>query len=345
MPNQNPLISFIVINWKGENYLERCLASIVEQTYHPIEIIVVNNDVYEDIAEEVREKFPDVLFHQSPDNKGYAGGANEGCRLANGDYIVISNNDIYYDKLWAKNIMIHAQKENSPEIFASKLLYLSDKNLINSVGQLFYKDLWAMNEGLEEPNDGRFDEVREAFGPCGAAAFYHKSVIESVGKFDENYFMYLEDVEYHWRARLLGYSCLYVPNSIAYHEHAAGMGRYNLNKLYYSERNRIWMAITILPFPMLIASLFWTIWRYLLVGSLLIRKSPENSGKKKEKFSKIPKTSLISKMIFAWKDALVKLPEYWKKRRQIQAKRVISHKEIKRLIDKFELDSEKVVFR
>lgn len=91
------LISVIVLNWNGANYLSDCLDSVVAQDYSPVEIIVVDNASADRSLELVRSKYRQVKLIENENNVGFSAGNNVGIREARGEYIVILNNDAELD--------------------------------------------------------------------------------------------------------------------------------------------------------------------------------------------------------------------------------------------------------
>ena len=76
-----------------------------------------------------------------------------------------------------------------------------------------------LDRGADQADVGQYERIEEVFGASGAAALYRRAMLEDVrvlGEyFDEDFFAYREDADLAWRARLLGWSCLYVPTALA----------------------------------------------------------------------------------------------------------------------------------
>jgi GT2 family glycosyltransferase len=81
----------------------------------------------------------------------------------------------------------------------------------------------------------------EPFGACAGAAMYRRELFHDVGLFDEDFFMYLEDVDLAWRARLAGWRCVFAQDARVLHHHSATAGEHSPFKLYHLGRNKIWL--------------------------------------------------------------------------------------------------------
>jgi GT2 family glycosyltransferase len=94
-------------------------------------------------------------------------------------------------------------------------------NIIDSTGIYFTPNMRHLDRGAEELDRGQYDRPQYVFGASGAAAFFRRSFIDDVSVegefFDEEFFAFREDADLAWRAQLMGWKCLYVPNAVAWH--------------------------------------------------------------------------------------------------------------------------------
>ena len=107
--------------------------------------------------------------------------------------------------------------------------------------------------------------AEEVFGPCAGAALYRKEMLEEIGLFDEDFFLYMEDVDLAFRGRLAGWKCIYVPEAKVYHHHGGTAGFGSDLSVYYGNRNIVWYAIKDFPTRLLITSLPFILARNLAV--------------------------------------------------------------------------------
>lgn len=111
--------------------------------------------------------------------------------------------------------------------------------VVHSTGVEVTDDGFGVDRGWLEPDDGRFDAPGEVFAWCGGAVLLRSRYLEEVGRFDESFFLYYEDLELAWRGRGQGWRYAYVPKSVVHHVHAASGGLGWAEKERRKERNRI----------------------------------------------------------------------------------------------------------
>ena len=92
-----PLVSVVLLNWNGQQVVEKCLKSLQKQTYSPLEVIVVDNASTDGSAELVKKGFPEVKLIVNKTNLGFGGGNNVGIRVSQGKYVMMLNNDTRLD--------------------------------------------------------------------------------------------------------------------------------------------------------------------------------------------------------------------------------------------------------
>ena len=108
-------VTLIVPVYNSENYIGKCLDSILEQTYTNFEIMVVNDgskDNSQDIINKYKEKYPDKIIAIEQENRGVARTRNESIKKANGNYIMFVDNDDYLDKDYIETFMKYAEEED-----------------------------------------------------------------------------------------------------------------------------------------------------------------------------------------------------------------------------------------
>lgn len=254
------MISVVVLNYNGQRYLDDCLSSLAAQTFRDFEVIVVDNASTDGSVEHIRANFPWVRQVLNKENLGFAGGTNSGIRAAEGEYILTFNNDARAES----RLLEHLQKpmaDSNVGVCAAKMLL--DDGRINSAGICLSKSGAAWDRGMSELDLGQYDSQEEVFGACAGSALYRKEMLDEIGLFDEDFFLYMEDVDLAFRARLAGWSCVYVPKAVVYHHHGGTAGVGSDLSVYYGNRNVIWYVVKDFPARLLITSLPFIIARNL----------------------------------------------------------------------------------
>jgi GT2 family glycosyltransferase len=267
----NPLISIIIVNFNGLRFLEPCLSSICGQSYSYFEIVFVDNGSSDRSVDFVREHYPSAIIIETGKNLGFAGGTNAGIRRAAGEYLLTLNNDTVLDPRFLEDIIKPMHDDQHVGICGSKMLLPDGR--INSTAICFSRSGAAWDRGMGEQDTGQYDCEEEVFGACAGAALYRRSMLDEIGLFDEDFFLFMEDVDLAFRARLAGWKCWYVPTAKVIHVRGGTAGTGSDLAVYYGSRNLLWYIVKNYPVKMLLFSAPWIFGRscaeipyYLLIG-------------------------------------------------------------------------------
>ena len=199
----------------------------------------------------------------------------------------------------------------------AKMLGYHDRGVIDGTGDVLRWSGVVMPRGRGERDHGQYDEPDEVFSACGGAALYRRAAFDDVGLFDEAFFAQMEDVEWGFRARLLGYGCRYVPGAVAYHMGSASMRREGRPDPWFwglPVRNCIWMWTKNYP-------------RDCLLRNAHLLLAHELAG-----LYFAAREGMARAQLRAWRDALRGLPRVLRQRREIQARRSIGRRELEQVI-------------
>jgi len=340
MNSNAPLISVVVLNWNGRQVVDKCLQSLQEQTYHLLEIIVVDNASTDGSVDLFKKEFPEVRLIVNGKNIGFGGGNNVGIRAAHGKYIMMLNNDTRLDPNCIEELKRAIEKNPHYGACASKILLEYEDNLIDAAGIVICPDGLSIGRGRLESGD-QYDEETEVFFASDCACLYRREMLEDIGLYDEDFFAYADETDMGWRAQLAGWKCIYNPKAIVYHFHSASSGTYSPMKAFLVERNRIWVALKSYPLPLLIFGQFYTFWRYMLqaYGAFFGKGA---AGRFTSDFSKMELIKILMKVYLSiWKQ----LPLMLKKRRTIQKKKRINNREVYQLLKHFGISAKEIAFR
>ena len=335
------LVSVIVVNWNGAAYLAECLESVRAQTWRDKELLVVDNGSTDGSREWLRENAPGrFVLNELETNTGFAAGANTGIAAARGEFIALLNNDAVADREWLACLL---DKTSRPEVgmVASKILFYGNRSLVDKTGHLFYPDGLNRGRGAGEQDVGQFDRLSEIFFPDGCAALYRRAMLNDVGLFDEQFFAYGDDADLGLRARWRGWCCEYAPRARVYHRHSSTLGKYSPEKAFLVERNRLWVSIKVLPWPLLLVSPAFTLWRFFWHGFTILSRRGLAGGVAREHSA----WSLFKCLVRAYASGFAGLPGIWRKRREIFRRRKISNAEFYRLIRMYRISARELAIR
>ncbi len=219
-PLDLPLISVIVVNYNGLRVIQRCLDSILRSGYPAFEIIAVDNASNDGSLQLICGRCKSdrrLRAVANPRNLGFGGGFNLAANDAKGKHLVFLNNDTEVEPDAFANLVAVLERDPSVGAAQSKLLMMTDRDRIDSAGDMIPTIGWPSSRGKYEIDHGQYDVQVEISSARGAAMIVRKAVFQEVGGFDPDYFMYYEDVDLSWRIRLRGYKIEFVPRSVVYH--------------------------------------------------------------------------------------------------------------------------------
>jgi len=225
--NNNIKISVVIPNFNGREFLPICLDSLKRQTFLNFEIIIVDNGSQDDSLEIIRQISPQTIIYKFSQNQGFSQAVNKGINLARGKYIFLLNNDTELDNDCLK--ILNDCLDNNPLISfgATQMIFFHNRKIINNVGDVFSLYGIANQRGRDEININQYNKLEPIFGACAGGAIYRKSLFNDVGLFDEDFFAYIEDIDWSFRAQIRGYQCWYIPSAVVYH---IDQGTSRLNK-------------------------------------------------------------------------------------------------------------------
>ena len=304
--NFQPTISIVIVNWNGAAHLPTCLDALRKQTRRGFEVILVDNASRDRSLELLARDYPEVKVIALHDNRGFAGGSNTGIRAARGRFVVLLNNDTEADPRWLESIVAAFERHPEAGLVASKMLLFDQRDKFHTTGDFYRLDGIPGNRGVWEIDRGQYDREEYVFSACGGSAAYRRSMLDQIGLLDEDFFFSCEDIDLAWRAQLAGWKCIYAPKAVVHHKLKATGG--GATASYYDGRNFLWLIAKNYP------ALLWKIYR-----GAIIRKQ----------------WSLFSEALRAWRGGaararmrgmiagLITLPKMLKKRRAVQASRVV----------------------
>lgn len=241
-----PVVSVIVVNYRGAEDTVTCLRALREDLDYPAErlqIICVDNASRDGSAETIRS-VAGVELIEAPANLGFAGGSNLGARHATGTVLAFLNNDARPHADWVRAAVGVLRDEPTVAAVASKVLDWDGATIDFVDAGLTWFGM-GYKRYVGEADDGGHDAPRDVLFATGSAMFVRAGAFRELGGFDERFFMFYEDVDLGWRLNLRGWRVRFEPRSVAYHRHHASMSKADTedqaSELYMLERNALAM--------------------------------------------------------------------------------------------------------
>ena len=247
-------VSIIIVNYKNPPLIVQCVQSILryEQTVE-YEIIVVDNDSHDDTEQQLRAIYPNLKWVQMGYNSGFAKANNAGFSVAEGKFIFYLNSDTIFIEPVFEQMIKEMNSDHSVGILGCQLLN-KDRSLQLSYhnGDMFFRKLWwrnpfAIKMGYSRQNQFEMEQCKENHSMehtsrwiCGAAMMMRQSDIVKYNlKWNEDFFMYWEDVELCYRIRKLGKKVYYTPSVAIVHLGGGGESNVPLERFNLMETSKL----------------------------------------------------------------------------------------------------------
>ena len=306
-PNQTS-VSVVILNYNGQRnlgpMLDDCLDSVLKTAYPDFEVLFVDNASTDNSVRHVTEKYAQKSLKviQNPKNLGFTGGNNQGITQSTGNYIALLNTDTKVDPNWLTELVKAAQPADVGAA-QSKLLKMATPDLLDCAGGMLDHYGYPFERGQGEKSQ-TYNSPADIFYAKGASVLLKREILEKTGLFDEDVFLYFDEVDLCWRIWLGGFRVVYAPASVVWH--ASGSTASALaqqRRLYFYTRNHLMVLLKNYN----LTNAFWAVKVSLLFEA---RNAAVFLAKQK------PLVSLaIVKAVF-WN--LVYLPQTWKKRQTVQ---------------------------
>jgi hypothetical protein len=215
------LVSVIMVTHNSQPWLAKSLSSLVRQTYAPLEIIIVDNASVDGTPEWLAKTYPQVQLDRFEEPVPLARALNRGVHLARGEYFLLMNPDVFLERDSIAHLVAVARLHADCAAVAAKLRLSWSPGFINGIGNRVGPVLWGMDNGLGHVDCGQFDHWVEVPSACFALALIPKGAWREVGALDEDFYLYYEDSEWCYRARLMGLKVYAASRGVALH----AMGR------------------------------------------------------------------------------------------------------------------------
>ena len=253
----------VILNYNGKKFLEEFLPNVIANTNADMaDVIVADNASTDGSKEFMREHFPAIRLIDNGSNGGFATGYNLALRQIEAEYFVLLNSDIEVTPGWIEPVV--ELMDAHPEIAACqpKILSYCERNkfeyagaaggFIDRYGYPFCRG--RVFQTLEEDR-GQYDDVCEVFWATGACLFVRADLYLKHGGLDDSFFAHMEEIDFCWRMKNLGYKIFCCPQSTVYHIGGGTLPKSSSRKTYLNFRNNLSLLYKNLPQ----SRVFWVI--------------------------------------------------------------------------------------
>jgi GT2 family glycosyltransferase/glycosyltransferase involved in cell wall biosynthesis len=330
------VVSVVLVNFRGADDTIECVRGLLELDWPAtlLEIIVVENGSGDDSLAKLQSIADQVVIVESSENLGFTGGCNLGVSRSSGEFIAFLNNDAKPDRAWITEAIATFATGTNIGAVASKVLDWEGERVDYLDAAITWYGM-GYKPHAGETDRGAWDTEKDVLFGTGAAMFVRASVFDELGGFDDNFFMFYDDVDLGWRLNLLGYRFRFQPKSLAFHKHHASMDKFgNFRETYLLERNALYTLYKNLDEESL-AQVFPE--ALLLATRRAIARGDHDSasldlrvpGNDDEPTLAISKQTMAG--IYAIDQFVELLPETTAARSKVQGSRVVSDRQLKSL--------------
>lgn len=238
-------VSVIVTNWNGVEWLERCLKSLVAQTYPNFEVIVVDNASTDGSKDKIKKFFPKIKIIENKKNYGFPKAVNIGINNSKGDYIIFMNNDTWVEPDFIERICEFYIGNNYDVVAPLEDRYGKQKdNKYNTTIDLLGSPAYYLPKYKKD----------KLFYLCGVCIFCTKKTYRDTLGMDGDFFLYFEDADWFWRLSLFGKRFTYIDSVPIYHSGASSSneGLIKYKTFLLRNKNILQMLLKNYSTPMLI---------------------------------------------------------------------------------------------
>jgi GT2 family glycosyltransferase len=239
-------VTFIIITYNSENFISKCINSILIQSHKNFEIIIIDNNSNDstlDIVNSFKGDTP-IKIISNDENMGYGNAINQNIKNISSKFIAVLNADVYLEKNWTNNL-IKSFIDDDLSVMASGPIYSPD-NSIQSIGGCMdqFGAVFHINSLLRKTKNL---DNQPSFFFIDGSIFLIKTDFFKKNYFDPNLFLYYEDVDLSWRIHMLKYKINFVSTAIAYHDIGHKNKEMTSKKFLYTARNRLYVCQKNLP--------------------------------------------------------------------------------------------------
>lgn len=243
----------------ADRRLLECLDAIARQSERNYEVVIVDNSG-SGLARRNCGEQNGAKIIEPGHNLGFGAAINLAFQRTTAPYLAALNDDAAPRPNWLGALLRAAEEHPHAGMFASQVRFFGEEHL-DSAGMVIARDGSSKQRGHLFPA-AEFANEEEVLFPSASAALYRRLMLDSIGLFDEDFFLYCEDTDLGLRARWAGWKCVYVPEAVVDHHYSHSAGRASRLKAYYVERNRLFVVAKNFPARALWMVPFATMARY-----------------------------------------------------------------------------------
>ncbi|MBU0509584.1 glycosyltransferase family 2 protein [bacterium] len=231
-------------------FLPRCLETLQNTSYSPLELVVVDNNSHDGSLEYLRQHYPQIKLIELDENLGYSGAYNIAIPQTRGEFVVLLNFDVEVEADWLNQPIELLTREPRLAAVQPKLKSLQNRGMFEYSGgsggfidRYGYPFVRGRLFDTIEPDTGQYEDVRPIFWASGAAFITRRSAYMEAGGLDDDFFLHMEELDLCWRYWLLEWEVKVAPAGCVFHYAGAALAAERYHKMYYNHRNGLVMLL------------------------------------------------------------------------------------------------------
>jgi len=279
-------VAIVILNWNGENYLQKFLPILIDNSLIPgVEIIVADNASTDTSLSLLKDKFPTIRTIVFDKNYGFAGGYNKALAEVEADYFVLLNSDVEVTPGWLNPMLAYMDGHEKVAACQPKILSYANRSKFEHAGAAGgYIDRFGFPFcrgrilGLAEEDKGQYNTITDIFWATGACLMIRSNLFWKAGGLDDEFFAHMEEIDLCWRLKSRGYRIVCIPESSVFHVGGGALNYESPHKTYLNFRNNLLMLYKNLPPRLLEKTMYWRfVFDYAAAFQLFITGKPKNA--------------------------------------------------------------------
>lgn len=247
-------VAVVILNWNGKKFLEKFLPNVIRYSSNDADIIVADNASTDDSIEYLKINFPQIKIIENKQNGGFAKGYNDALKKVETKYYILLNSDIEVTENWINPVISLMEREINIAACQPKIRSYSDKEkfeyagaaggFIDSYGYPFCRGRIFSDI---ETDLNQYNNNFEIFWATGACMFVKADLFHKLNGFDEDFFAHMEEIDFCWRLKNLGFKIMYCAESKVFHVGGGTLPKSSSRKTYLNFRNNFTLLLKNLP--------------------------------------------------------------------------------------------------
>jgi GT2 family glycosyltransferase len=253
----------VILNWNGRKLLEEFLPSVVLHSKSEANIYVIDNASTDDSVPFLKNNYPEIKITQNSENKGYAGGYNEGLKHIEADVFVLLNSDVEVTAHWLTPVIKEFQNNEKLAAAQPKILDYTNREYFEYAGaaggfidKYGYPYCRGRIFNTIEKDKGQFDGTSEIFWASGACFIVRSAHFREACGFDNDYFAHQEEIDLCWRFFNMDLKVVCVGDSKVYHLGGGTLDNLSPKKTFLNFRNSLFNLQKHVPKSQLFPTIF-----------------------------------------------------------------------------------------